>query len=557
MGHALSDESLLAQYGLRPASAGELALAQLAPRVRTEGVMPLQEGALADEARIVWRCLPGPQARFLACPAFTVLFGGAAGGGKSDVGMAWLMEPVWHPEYVAVYFRRTYPDMVQMRTRMQAIYGAFGAAWRDKDGCFAFPSGARIFLRHLQREADIDAYGSQSFVRVFFDELTTFTAAQWRFFYARLRTAADALRPYLGIRGATNPRGPGLPWVRGLFLGTRSKPLLPGTIYRHHATDGEGNPTTITRCFIPSKLKDNPFINTPEYRASMSQLAEADRRALEDGDWWAYEGEVFNLKAGFSVLSLAQASKIWGGPQPPRHWPRYRFMDWGFARPFAVLWVAVDGWGRGWVYREWYGAQTNESGEVLPDVGSRMPPETAARGILAREEGDTITRAWAGPDLWHDQDGDDAKPLGEGQPVKQDAESKAARMADLGCHFTPWLATNGSRRHKRALLAAALEHGPRAERGLGERLPLAAMVLTEELCPELLRTLPALVPDPVDPEAVSKACEDHLYDALSAACVMRVLGPQAAPQELGRQAQLELGVLGSLTGDSQIPWEVR
>lgn len=454
---------------------------------------------------IGWAPNPGPQVAFLSCPADERLYGGAAGGGKSDALLAELLRQVDKPGYVGLYLRREYPAMQEAQARALELYPEVGGRWSKSERTWRFPSGARVLFRHLQHEETVQQFKSQAFAVVAWDELTTFTESQYVYLLSRTRSTAPGVRCY--TIAATNPDGPGLSWVRARFIEGRK----PRTMYRYRLPNGDSR----TRCFIPAGLSDNPYLGQ-DYESRLLSLGEADRKALLGGDWYAYDGQVFRLERGRNLLSHEEAQAVWGGPQPPAWWPRYRVMDWGYRHPYAVLWVACDPEGRGWVYRELYGA-------VGPDKGAQHDPAHVARLILdvEREHGEQPT-AWAGPDLWAGGRGD----YGAARPLVEEFQ-------DAGCWWTsPWAAGPGSRAAKRQLLASYLERGR-----VGG--PLAGVVLVADRCPELVRTLPALQYAKANPEDVDTTGEDHAYDALSAWCLMRSssgVDPATQPRERPRLA---------------------
>jgi len=452
-----------------------------------------------------WAPNPGPQARFLACPADEVLYGGAAGGGKSDALLIALLRQAHLPGYVGLYLRREYPAMQQAIARAGELYPLVGGRWRAAERTWVFPSGSRVLFRHLQREETVQQFKSQAFAVVAWDELTTFTEYQYTYLRSRVRTTAPGVR--CQVIAATNPDGPGLAWVRARFVDGRR----PGVAY----VVAQDNGVRRSQAFIPARLGDNPHLGE-DYEAALMSLGQADRAALLGGDWYAYDGQVFRLVAGRSLLTHAEASTHWGGAEPPHWWPRYRLMDWGYRRPYAVLWVAVDPEGRGWVYREAYGA-------VGPNEGAGHSPDHVARLIASveAEHGETPT-AYAGPDLWFRGRGD----YGADRPLVEDFQ-------DAGCYWHgPWEAGPGSRRVKRQRVASLLE----AHRG--DRSGLAGLVLVSDRCPALVRTLPALQYSKTDPEDVDSNGEDHAYDALAGWALMRsaqAVDPAALPDHRPRR----------------------
>lgn len=436
---------------------------------------------------IAWCPIPGPQADFIGCRADYKLIGGAAGGAKTDALLGDLLQQVEKPGFSGLYLRRNVPSMQDAYERSASFYPAAGGRWSKSERIWRFPSGARIVMRHLQYDETCQDFKSQQFAVIAFDELTTFTKYQFEYMSSRCRSTAPGVECW--VSAATNPDGPGLVWVRDRFIDNR----VPRTVYRRKMENG----LIMSEIFIPSRLSDNPFLGA-EYEARLMNLAEADRKALLDGDWYAYDGQVFSLVPGRSLLSLEAARTHWKEDEPPHWWPRFRVMDWGYAKPYACLWAAQDPQGRLWVYRELYGATS-------PNVGAKHSPAHVASLILSAEEKEAGVTSWAGPDLWAAGRGD----YGSSRPLVED-------FTDAGVYWTaPWAASAGTRRAKRQRLSAMLE----ANRG-----GLAEVVIVKDRCPALTRTLPALQFSRTDPEDVDTTAEDHAYDALAGLVMMRTWG---------------------------------
>ena len=210
---------------------------------------------------------PTPQQReFLDLGCLEALFGGAAGGGKSDALLMGALAHVDDPTYAALLLRRTYADLAlpgAIMDRAHAWLGGTPAHWNGTEKTWTFPSGARLTFGYLDTDKDKYRYQSSEFQYLAFDELTQFPETAYRYLLSRLRRGAQSSIP-LAVRCASNPGGIGHKWVHERFVDSRSA----------------GN-----RVFTPAKLEDNPHIDATEYRKSLAQLDETTRKQLEDGLW--------------------------------------------------------------------------------------------------------------------------------------------------------------------------------------------------------------------------------------------------------------------------------
>lgn len=265
-----------------------------------------------------WEATPGPQTDFLATTVFESLYGGQAGGGKTDALVMRALRGIEHPNYNAIIFRRTFPELIgQVIPKSWEWYPKLGATYNKVDHVWTFPSGARIHFGHLQHADDVHRYQGWEFQDVAFDELTTFLESQYRYLIGRIRSA-HGIRG--AVAGATNPGGEGHewvlrrwePWLRARdpdYKGPRARPGEPmwfvskdeGRVYvsepeareindRWNAASPEvrvGMPRALQTVFVPARLTDNPHLldNDPEYAARLADNDAHTKRQLLEGDW--------------------------------------------------------------------------------------------------------------------------------------------------------------------------------------------------------------------------------------------------------------------------------
>ena len=244
-----------------------------------------------------WRPNEGPQETFLQSPAFEALYGGAAGGGKSDALLAEAIRQIGNPVYRAVILRRTYPELEAQGSiidRSQTLYRIYSTDYLRQQHVWRFESGASVGFGHMQREDDRFQYQGAQFAFVGFDELTHFTRTQYLYLFSRCRAPAEAdLRCY--VRAATNPGGVGHEWVKKRWAVWLDKehpnPAKPGELRWYAMLEGQDtevsrdHPEARSRTFIGARVSDNPYLAGTDYERNLQALPLVERARLLDGDW--------------------------------------------------------------------------------------------------------------------------------------------------------------------------------------------------------------------------------------------------------------------------------
>ncbi|MFX0202042.1 MAG: terminase large subunit domain-containing protein, partial [Candidatus Hodarchaeota archaeon] len=276
------------------------------------------------EKTVLWQPQEGPQTAFCQRQEFEVLYGGAAGGGKSDALLMEGLRQIHIPGYRAIYFRRTFPNLQHTIDRSFEIFPAYGGKWNGEQRRWMFPSGASYKFGHMKDENDKHQYQSQEYAYIAFDELTEFLESQYLYLHSRCRTSKAGIRCY--IRCASNPGNIGHAWVKRRFI----DPMPPYATF----SDSE---TGLTRAFIPAKVYDNKILMMadPLYVKRLENLPEHERRMLMDGDWDVFAGQAFGeIRRG---LHIVKPFALHSG------WFKFASLDWGYSRPFSIGWWAVDG----------------------------------------------------------------------------------------------------------------------------------------------------------------------------------------------------------------------
>ena len=438
------------------------------------------------DSNIIWKPQP-KQIEFMSRNEYEVLYGGAAGGGKSDAIIVEALRQVDNPNYRALILRKSYPQCRELIIKSLRIYKAAcpDAEYNGTEHFWKFPSGAKIYFGSMPNQMSYLNYQGLSYSYIAFDELTHFTLEEYEYMISRNRADGDGLRVY--IRATANPGGIGHGWVKERFI-TASPPNVPYTVHSE-ITDKNGKKIKLERerIFIPSSVFDNEALlsNDPGYLANLAMLPDSQKKALLYGDWDSYEGQVFTE---FRNNPDGYVSKLYTHViEPfdiPRTWRRYRTFDFGYSRPFAVQWWAIDYDGRAYLYRQLYG------GTNTPNQGLKWEPKQIARKIREIENelecGNTITGI-ADPSIWDESRGKDGTVIRmfEDEGIFFEKGKNDRLSGKMQCHYRFAFDDEGR--------------------------PMAYIFNN---CKAFLRTIPALVYDTSNVEDVNTACEDHDYDAM-------------------------------------------
>lgn len=257
------------------------------------------------------------QMAFLLLPHLEALYGGAAGGGKSDALLMGALQYVDTPGFAAILFRKTLSDLKQpgaLLDRSHEWLGGTDAEYRADEHCWYFPTKnpdgspgipARVQFGYIGEANAHTRYQSAEYQYVGWDELTQHFEDDYTYLFSRLRKKVCIKHPNrddkgspiylddcplcqqqksipLRVRAATNPGGTGHRWVKERF---GLVPHLPLDECAKLGIRPRYVGSYSTRPFIAAFLVDNPFIDQESYETGLSNLDKINRAQLQYGDW--------------------------------------------------------------------------------------------------------------------------------------------------------------------------------------------------------------------------------------------------------------------------------
>jgi len=428
-------------------------------KVVTEDILDKVPKALKEEVNdnVIFKPNNGPQTDFLAAPERDVLYGGAAGGGKS---YAMLIDPLrfaHRAAHRALILRRSMPELRELIDKSRELYPkAFpGCKYKEVEKLWNFPSGAKVEFGFLERDADVYRYQGQAYSWIGFDEITHLpTEFGWNYLASRLRTTDPDITPYM--RCTANPGGVGATWVKKRYV----DPHPPNESF----TGGDN----LTRKFIPARLDDNPYLaEDGRYEEMLKALPPTQRKQLLEGNWDVNEGAAFT--------EFDQDVHVITPFEIPISWERIKGIDYGYASESSCIWGAVDSSdGTLIIYRELY--QKGLTGEDLGNKITQMELNDpySVQGVLD-------TAAWA-------KTGTTGPTVGESLVRAGHKLRRADKNRIQGkVQIHEYLKVQQSGRPRLQIF---------------------------NTCPNLIRELQSIPLDRSNPEDVDTHAPDHAYDAL-------------------------------------------
>lgn len=427
-------------------------------------------------------CGQCPQERFHAATEDAVLYGGASGGGKSfAITAEGIRCCVRYPGLRVLLVRRSYDELEESifpALRKFGMAGAVGGKWNGTTRELNFTNGSVFRFRYLETVEDASRRQGGEYQLLLVDEMTLMAPGVVDILrFERLR-AADGL-PVIGLRATTNPGGASHGNVRDEFIdatGHGSRVV----------TDDHG----LTVRFIQAKATDNAHLDAG-HRARLDAIPDPARRAaMRDGDWDQWSGMIFKQyrwdRHTMDPIAV------------PMGWQRYNGIDWGFAKPWAVLWGAIDPDGRLWLYREIYETQVGEA-------------EQAKRILGAEADDENISVRYADDSMWD---------------LEGDAKPKATVYAEHDVHLTKAGKGPGSRVTGWQRIHSYMAEGPACPHHRANGWDTCPMIHIFRTCEKTifeLKNLPYARTG--NPEDADTQANDHAMDALRYLLVNLGAGP--------------------------------
>lgn len=396
------------------------------------------------------------QKLFLSATADEVLYGGAAGGGKTCGQLIdAFLYAMRYTRSKQILFRRSYPELEKSVIRQAfELFPVTLYKYSNTSHTMTFQNGSVLDFGYISSEEDVYQYQSAEYDVIRFDELTHFTEFQYEYMRSRLRGTNGYPKQ---MKSSTNPGNIGHAWVKARFI----DPAEYGKEFvGEYVNDENGNKKALTRIFIPAKVTDNKFLmeNDPNYILNLSALPESQRKALRDGSWDIHTGQFFPEFA-YDVHTIEPFTI-------PETWRVYRTIDYGLDM-LAAYWIAIDEHKEVYVIREFC-----KKDLVISD---------AARAIIENTH-EPIYCTFAPPDMW-----------GRAQ---ESGKNKAQIFYEHGVRFTRssndreagWLAI-------KELLKLQKDGTPK--------------IHIFRTCTELIKCIPALIVDDRKPSDCSK--EPHEF----------------------------------------------
>ncbi|MFT8319338.1 MAG: phage terminase large subunit [Bacillus sp. (in: firmicutes)] len=409
-----------------------------------------------------------------------ILYGGAAGGGKSEATiMDTLKYGMKYEGSRQIIFRRTFPDLQRsIISRSLQVYPKEIAKYNSSKHEWTLINGSIIELAYWDNDSNYMNYQGAEYDVIRWEELTQFEEKWYKYMLSRLRGS----KPYpRSVRSTTNPGGVGHSWVKKRFIDVGP----PETVHSIPVTDENdnaimhpltGEPVINKVMFIPATVHDNQELikNDPGYLIRLMSLDDKERKQLLEGDWDTFSGQYFSEFT--RSIHVVEPFTI------PNDWKRFCMLDEGYNDPFVCLWGAIDPDANIYIYREF--------------IKSKLLSSEQATKVKGLSEGERIDYRVADTSFWN--------------KGKASGKSPAEVFAELS---VPLIQATKERVNGWKRVREWLHVYDDVDQVSGEKYKNAKLKIFNN-CLGLIEALPSMIVDEKNPEDIAAHSLDHAPDAL-------------------------------------------
>ena len=413
------------------------------------------------------------QDQFLRMRQHILGYGGARGGGKSWIVRQKAIDwSLYYKGLKTLIVRQSYPELLANHIEPIVSSTASFAKYNSVDKVVRFPTGSKIYFRYCRNEADMQHVQGHEYDLICIDEAGNIPET--------------CIKMFIACNRGTN----GLPkhMILTFNPGGRSHAYLKRVFVDRQFVEGE-NPDDYG--FVQALVQDNTVLmeRQPEYIKSLEVLPEKLKRAWLYGEWDVFAGQFFE-----DYVDTEKEDRLWTHVippfAPPAHWKLWRSYDYGFNKPFAVQWWAIDTDGIMYLILEMYGCGAE------PNEGIHWNADKQFSEVARIEREHPYLRG--------------RKIQGIADPAIWSKESTGFSIADTaakhGVYFSP---ANNDRINGWAQCHNRLAFNANGKPGM--------YVFSH--CKGFRRTIPTLLYDENKPEDLDTEGEDHEADAWRYLCM--------------------------------------